>query len=59
MRRKNGVDRHVVAQENVRIITDPQLIPLKLFFLAGKFFKRFDWETCSFVSNIRELFPDD
>jgi len=48
-----------VVQSNVEIITDPSLIPEVLFFVAGKFFKRFDAETCTFVSNIREFFPDD
>ncbi|KAL2024768.1 hypothetical protein VTK56DRAFT_5589 [Thermocarpiscus australiensis] len=56
---KSTVDRLRVAQENVVIITDPSLIPQDLFFVAGKFFKRFDRETCTFVSNIREYYPDD
>lgn len=41
------------------IITDPSLIPDSLFYLAGKFFRRFDPETCTFVSNIRDCYPDD
>lgn len=57
--RRATVDRHVVAQANVEIITDPALIPEELFFLAGKFFKRFDRETCTFVSNVKEFYPDD
>jgi len=57
--RKSGVDRHVVSQDNIEIVQDPSLIPETLFFLAGKFFKRFDRNTCSFVSNIKEFFPDD
>jgi F-box protein 21 len=48
-----------VAQENIQIITDPNLIPDSLFYLAGKFFKRFDRETCTFVSNVKEYYPDD
>ncbi|KAL2134609.1 hypothetical protein VTI74DRAFT_11351 [Chaetomium olivicolor] len=56
---KSTVDRLRVAQENVVIINDPNLIPEDLFFLAGKFFKRFDRETCTFVSNIRDYYPDD
>jgi F-box protein 21 len=48
-----------VLQENIEIITDPSLISEALFFLAGKFFKRFDKDTCTFVSNIREYYPDD
>ncbi|KAL1852500.1 hypothetical protein VTK73DRAFT_9183 [Phialemonium thermophilum] len=54
-----SVDRLRVAQENIEIVTDPSLIPESLFFLAGKFFKRFDRETCRFVSNIKEMYPDD
>ncbi|KAL2139854.1 hypothetical protein VTI28DRAFT_4617 [Corynascus sepedonium] len=56
---KPTVDRLRVAQDNVVIISDPSLIPDELFFLAGKFFRRFDRETCTFVSNIREYYPDD
>ncbi|SPQ25838.1 47cb8961-1e19-4e5d-82f0-57f1d26499a2 [Thermothielavioides terrestris] len=57
--RRSTVDRLRVAQENVVIVTDPSLIPDELFFVAGKFFRRFDRETCTFVSNIRESYPDD
>ncbi|KAL2179468.1 uncharacterized protein P884DRAFT_194834 [Thermothelomyces heterothallicus CBS 202.75] len=53
------VDRLRVAQENVVIVTDPSVIPDELFFVAGKFFRRFDPDTCTFVSNIREYYPDD
>lgn len=53
------VDRLRVAQNSIEIITDPDLIPESLKFLAGKYFKRFDRETCIFVSNIKESYPDD
>lgn len=43
----------------MEIITDVALIPSSLFYLAGKFFKRFDERTCTFVSNIREFYPDN
>lgn len=43
----------------MEIITNPDLIPDSLFYLAGKFFKRFDRTTCTFVSNLREYYPDD
>jgi F-box protein 21 len=58
---KSGVvvDRLRVAQENVVIINDSSLVPDGLLFMAGKFFKRFDAETCTFVSNIKEYYPDD
>ena len=54
LHRRAGVDRHVVAQDNIQVVTDPGLIPETLFSIAGKFFKRFDPETCTFVSNIKE-----
>jgi len=57
--RRPSVDRLRVDQKNIEIITDPSLIPDELYFLAGKFFKRFDRETCTFVSNIKEVYPDD
>jgi F-box protein 21 len=57
--RRPTVDRLRVAQENIEIITDPNLIPEALFYLAGKFFKRFDEDTCTFISNIEEYYPDD
>ena len=41
------------------IVTDPALIPDSLFYLAGKFFRQFDRDTCTFVSNIKECYPDD
>jgi F-box protein 21 len=53
------VDRLLVAQDNIDIITDPAVIPDTLYYLAGKFFKRFDRMTCSFVSNIKEFYPDE
>jgi F-box protein 21 len=48
-----------VAQDNVVIVTDPSLISDDLMFVAGKFFLRFDPETCTFVSNLKEYYPDD
>lgn len=57
--RKHDHDRHVVAQDRIEIIRNPELIPDALMQVAGKFFKRFDRKTCTFVSNIKEYFPDD
>ncbi|KAH8769214.1 hypothetical protein F5883DRAFT_66641 [Diaporthe sp. PMI_573] len=56
---KHDHDRHVVAQDRIEIVRDPRLIPDALMQMAGKFFKRFDRKTCTFVSNIKEYFPDD
>lgn len=57
--RKSTLDRLRVIQENIELVTDPDLIPEDLFFMAGKFFKRFDRASCKFVSNIKEMYPDD
>ncbi|KAM0231046.1 hypothetical protein ACHAPO_008876 [Fusarium lateritium] len=57
--RTTGPERHVVAEDNIVLIEDPSEIPDSLFRQAGKFFKRFDAETCTFVSNIKEQYPDD
>ncbi|KAL1983068.1 hypothetical protein VTN96DRAFT_481 [Rasamsonia emersonii] len=55
-------DRSVryVAEENIEIIT-PSLSELPPVFLviAGKHFKRWDEESRTFVSNIRDEYPDD
>lgn len=50
---------HVVAEDNIERICDADLITDDTFPLAGKYFKRFDRDTCTFVSNIKEQYPDD
>ncbi|KAF7542818.1 hypothetical protein G7Z17_g11247 [Cylindrodendrum hubeiense] len=57
--RTMGPERHVVAEDNIVLIRDADEIPESILPLAGKFFKRFDVATCSFVSNIKEQYPDD
>ncbi|KAG6048856.1 hypothetical protein E4U39_006837 [Claviceps sp. Clav50 group G5] len=54
-----GSEPHVVAPENIELIRDPTRISDDMFPMAGKFFKRFDAETCSFISNNKEQYPDD
>ncbi|KAK4161669.1 hypothetical protein QBC43DRAFT_323399 [Cladorrhinum sp. PSN259] len=54
-----GYDHLRLSQDNVEIIKDSNLIPEQLFIIAGKFFKRFDRKTCTFVSNMKEIYPDD
>ncbi|KAK5995754.1 hypothetical protein PT974_04172 [Cladobotryum mycophilum] len=54
-----GPEPHVVAAHNIELISDPNLVTDDMFPLAGKFFKRFDTKTCTFISNIKEQFPDD
>lgn len=46
-------------QESIRPLEDGGHIPHELFEVAGLYFKRFDAESGSFVSNIREEYPDD
>ncbi|KAG5926136.1 hypothetical protein E4U42_003600 [Claviceps africana] len=54
-----GSEPHVVAADNIELIHDPTRISDDMFPMAGKFFKRFDTETCSFISNIKEQYPND
>ncbi|RDA85580.1 hypothetical protein CP532_5374 [Ophiocordyceps camponoti-leonardi (nom. inval.)] len=54
-----GSEPHVIGAETIDIITDASQVGDDMFPLAGKFFKRFDRESCTFVSNIREQYPDD
>ena len=49
----------MVAADNIEIIHDASEIDDDMFPLAGKFFKRFDRATCTFVSNIKEQYPHD
>ena len=46
-----------VAEENINIVKPD--MPYGLMGLAGKHFKRWDKESRSFVSNIRDEYPDD
>ncbi|KAL6877283.1 hypothetical protein HDV57DRAFT_522558 [Trichoderma longibrachiatum] len=52
-------EQHVVALRNVELISDPSLVREDMFPVAGKYFKRFNPDTCSFISNIREEYPTD
>ncbi|CAI6093292.1 unnamed protein product [Clonostachys chloroleuca] len=57
--RSTSAERAVIAEENVELINDPELVLGTPFIYAGKFFKRFDPQTCRFVSNLKEQYPDD
>ncbi len=46
-----------VAEENIEIVT-PE-VPHDLMDVAGRYFKRWDTNSSSFVSNIRDEYPDD
>ncbi|KAE8375337.1 Hemimethylated DNA-binding protein YccV like-domain-containing protein [Aspergillus bertholletiae] len=55
-------DRSVryVAEENIELLVpDISELPTTLTAVAGRHFRRWDEETKSFVSNIRDEYPDD
>lgn len=58
-RRTNSPERFVIAEANIEIVEDPSAVTEEPFIYAGKYFKRFDAATCTFVSNNREQYPDD
>lgn len=58
-RRNTTAERYVISEANIEIIRDCKIVESNPFLFAGKFFKRFDAETCTFISNIREQYPDD
>ena len=46
-----------VAEENIRLV---QLKPMdSLMVIAGQYFKRWDDDTKSFASNVKDEYPDD
>ncbi|KAI1135448.1 hypothetical protein F5Y05DRAFT_394457 [Hypoxylon sp. FL0543] len=61
----DGSDHHIIAEENIEVVElrgGPEVLPPEikdLMPLAGKFFKRWDGERGVFVSNLKELFPED
>ncbi|KAI8627595.1 hypothetical protein F5Y19DRAFT_173081 [Xylariaceae sp. FL1651] len=61
----DGSDHHIIAEgsiEAVELRGGPEVLPPEirdLIPMAGKFFKRWDGENGVFVSNLRELFPED
>ncbi|KAG9250177.1 Transglutaminase-like superfamily-domain-containing protein [Emericellopsis atlantica] len=57
--RLDSEDRHIIQEENIMLISNSAKLKGVDLQKAGKFFKRFDERACRFVSNVRELFPDD
>ncbi|KAI0409358.1 hypothetical protein F4802DRAFT_546302 [Xylaria palmicola] len=61
----DGSDHHIIAEgsiEAVELRGGLEVLPPEikdLVPMAGKFFKRWDGENGVFVSNLRELFPED
>lgn len=49
-----------VAEENIELIASPfNELPRSLISIAGRHFKQWDVQTQSFVSNIRDEYPND
>lgn len=46
-----------VSEENIEIIKPEQ--PLSLMSQAGKYFKRWDAKTHTFISGIKDEYPED
>lgn len=60
----DGSDHHVIAEDNMEMLDlrGGKRLPREiqdLIPMAGKFFKRYDDVEGAFVSNMRELFPED
>ncbi|KAK9415917.1 putative F-box domain-containing protein [Seiridium unicorne] len=60
----DGSDHHVIAEDNMEMLdlSGGTKLPREiqdLVPMAGKFFRRYDEEQGAFVSNMRELFPED
>ena len=59
-RRESSIEELKIDKDNIELVTDPDLFTEDLFPSAGKFFLRFDRQTCTFVSNMKEEeYPDD
>lgn len=49
-----------VAEENIKIITPSfEALPLALINNAGKYFRRWDEDSRTFISNVRDEYPND
>ncbi|KAI0150572.1 hypothetical protein GGR57DRAFT_186112 [Xylariaceae sp. FL1272] len=61
----DGSDHHIISESSIDAVElrgGPEVLPSEirdLIPMAGKFFKRWDAENGIFVSNLRELFPED
>lgn len=55
----NGSEPNIIAADNIELIDDFRDTDGNMFPMAGKFFRRFDPESCRFVSNMKEQYPDD
>ncbi|KAI5859906.1 hypothetical protein GGS23DRAFT_582930 [Durotheca rogersii] len=61
----DGSDHHIIGEDNIEVVDlrgGPEVLPPEikdLMPMAGKFFKRWDSKRGVFVSNLREMFPDD
>ncbi|KAI0397492.1 hypothetical protein F5Y17DRAFT_414539 [Xylariaceae sp. FL0594] len=61
----DGSDNYILAESSIEAVElrgGPEVLPPEirdLLPMAGKFFKRWDGDNGVFVSNLRELFPED
>ncbi|KAI0121651.1 hypothetical protein BJ170DRAFT_588003 [Xylariales sp. AK1849] len=61
----DGSDHHIVSEDSMEAVDlqgGVEVLPKDirdLMPMAGKFFKRWDADTGSFISNLRESFPED
>ncbi|KAI1438052.1 hypothetical protein GGR50DRAFT_641167 [Xylaria sp. CBS 124048] len=61
----DGSDQHVIAERSIEVLKlrgGLEVLPedlRDLIPMAGKFFKRWDGEKGVFVSNVREIYPED
>lgn len=53
----SSTDERIIAPGNLEVIDDESRVTRHMFPLAGKYFKRFDRESCRFISNIDEEYP--
>lgn len=58
-RTKEQARPHLIVDNSIELVNDPNLIDVNEYPAAGQYFKRFDRETCTFVSNMKEEFPDN
>jgi F-box protein 21 len=60
-RRENDHKWQFVAERNLNLAEEEAGVKfqLSMFPDAGKYFKRYDLETRTFVSNIKDQYPDD
>ena len=57
--RREGSPKFLVRQQNIERVHDPEMVTPTLMEQAGRYFRKFNKQNCAFMSNIREMYPDD